>query len=486
VPRARGLPYSFQLPEFREEARDLEGLEELRGEAAKLVSEAVEDVMKSRSCLVIYDVGKDLYSEYVRALLSFSAARLSVGGREVRVYSLDAPVFHPVQDFPEPPEGSVVFTALTDVVSVERPATGMLSYADTLVRCLYRSAACQLTLVLVTRDSVLLQDKFEAAKLASTVKKGKGAVSVSSSAFVEVLNRGERLQDLVLDPAVRDYLEVSVLAPAKARVGGVSAMLLGPMGAGKTAIAAAVANELNYKLVELNITAALSKWVGESEKNIRVAFKQLEDMAPAVILFRNLELMISRGRSDDQGVESRLRSMITSAVRKGFEGSLVMITSSYASKLPQEFLLDTSIGKYRIPVLPPLSPELRAEILRRSLAKYASAYSVKLEVGKSEVASVAEETNLFTPRELDSLAMIAASFAAKTGAITPRELHIAMDYVAVNRFVRADEILKLINKMKRIGVPRRLAEYFAEYEKEIERIKPHAYREMSERAKLRA
>ena len=77
-------------------------------------------------------------------------------------------------------------------------------------------------------------------------------------------------------------------------VGGI--LLFGPPGCGKTLLAEAVASETQSNVITVKGPELMSKWVGESEKNIRSIFAKARELAPSIIYFDEIEaLTTSRG-----------------------------------------------------------------------------------------------------------------------------------------------------------------------------------------------
>ncbi|NVM17756.1 MAG: CDC48 family AAA ATPase [Candidatus Lokiarchaeota archaeon] len=77
-------------------------------------------------------------------------------------------------------------------------------------------------------------------------------------------------------------------------VGGI--LLFGPPGCGKTLLAEAVATETHSNFITVKGPELMSKWVGESEKNIRGIFAKARELAPSIIYFDEIEaLTTSRG-----------------------------------------------------------------------------------------------------------------------------------------------------------------------------------------------
>ncbi len=56
--------------------------------------------------------------------------------------------------------------------------------------------------------------------------------------------------------------------------GGISAVFAGPPGTGKTMAAQVMANELNMELYQTDLSQVVDKYIGETEKNIRLIFDQ--------------------------------------------------------------------------------------------------------------------------------------------------------------------------------------------------------------------
>jgi transitional endoplasmic reticulum ATPase len=72
-------------------------------------------------------------------------------------------------------------------------------------------------------------------------------------------------------------------------VGGI--LLFGPPGCGKTLLAEAVATETNSNFISIKGPELMSKWVGESEKNIRGIFSKARELAPSIIYFDEIEAL---------------------------------------------------------------------------------------------------------------------------------------------------------------------------------------------------
>lgn len=88
-------------------------------------------------------------------------------------------------------------------------------------------------------------------------------------------------------------------------------LLFGAPGTGKTLLAKAMANELGFNFICVKGPELMSKWFGESEKNIREVFRKAKEAAPSIIFFDEIDcLMPCRESSFSSDVNNRVLSQI--------------------------------------------------------------------------------------------------------------------------------------------------------------------------------
>ena len=109
---------------------------------------------------------------------------------------------------------------------------------------------------------------------------------------------------------VREMIELPLKHPILFRRLGIDppkgVLLHGPPGTGKTMIAKAVANETNAHFTSINGPEIISKYYGESEKQLREIFDDAASNAPAIIFVDELD-SIAPKREDVSGeVERRV------------------------------------------------------------------------------------------------------------------------------------------------------------------------------------
>ena len=109
--------------------------------------------------------------------------------------------------------------------------------------------------------------------------------------------------------AIREELTISVLepirAPEKFKALGLQlpsgVMLYGPPGCGKTLIAKAIARESGANFISEQGPELLDKYVGESERTVRLVFERARSSSPCIIFFDELNSLVPRRGSDNGG-----------------------------------------------------------------------------------------------------------------------------------------------------------------------------------------
>jgi len=101
-----------------------------------------------------------------------------------------------------------------------------------------------------------------------------------------------------------DLLEQARVRPAK------GILLAGPPGCGKTLLAKAMATESGVNFISVKGPALMSKYVGDSERQIREIFRKARQAAPCIIFFDEIDAMMPvRGAGGtDSGVTDRILS----------------------------------------------------------------------------------------------------------------------------------------------------------------------------------
>ncbi|EEC46437.1 predicted protein, partial [Phaeodactylum tricornutum CCAP 1055/1] len=108
---------------------------------------------------------------------------------------------------------------------------------------------------------------------------------------------------------IREELTMSVLEPIrnpeKFQALGLplpaGVMLYGPPGCGKTLLAKAIAHESGANFISVKGPELLDKYVGESEKAVRLVFERARSSSPCIVFFDELDSLVPRRGSDAGG-----------------------------------------------------------------------------------------------------------------------------------------------------------------------------------------
>lgn len=146
-------------------------------------------------------------------------------------------------------------------------------------------------------------------------------------------------------------------------------LLLGIQGCGKSLMAKAVAQEWELPLLRLDTGSLYSKFIGETETNVREAIRLAESMAPVVLWIDEIEKAFTpQGGSDaDGGVSARLLGTFLSWLQEKKAPVFVVATANNISMLPPELLRKGRFDEIFFMDLPGIAE--RADIFRLHLQR---------------------------------------------------------------------------------------------------------------------
>ena len=142
---------------------------------------------------------------------------------------------------------------------------------------------------------------------------------------------------------------------------GLSALFAGPSGTGKTLAAEILANEFELDLFRIDLSAVVSKYIGETEKNLRRVFDAAEE-GGAVLLFDEADALFGK-RSEVKDSHDRYANVEISYLLQRMEAyrGLAILTTNMKEALDPAFL-----RRLRFVVQFPFPDQTqRAEIWRR-------------------------------------------------------------------------------------------------------------------------
>jgi hypothetical protein len=170
-----------------------------------------------------------------------------------------------------------------------------------------------------------------------------------SSAVQSIIPR-RTLADLVLPEAQMNQItEIASAARAWPRIaeswgfakhaghGGIKALFTGEPGTGKTMSAEVVTGILGLELLKVDLAQVVSKWVGETEKNMETVFQQAED-SHAVLLFDEADALFGKRGEVKHGTD-RYANLEVGYLLQRLEASegLVILTSNLKENIDAAF-----------------------------------------------------------------------------------------------------------------------------------------------------
>lgn len=83
-------------------------------------------------------------------------------------------------------------------------------------------------------------------------------------------------------------------------------LLHGPPGTGKTALAHAIAGELNVPFINVSAPSIVSGMSGESEKKLREIFDEAKDNAPCILFVDEIDAITPKRETAQREMERRI------------------------------------------------------------------------------------------------------------------------------------------------------------------------------------
>ncbi|HTW39845.1 MAG TPA: CDC48 family AAA ATPase [Thermoplasmata archaeon] len=204
-------------------------------------------------------------------------------------------------------------------------------------------------------------------------------------------------------------------------------LLYGPPGVGKTMLAKAAATESQANFISVKGPEVMSKWVGESEKAIRMIFKKARQASPSIVFIDELDSIAPRrGLQTSSGVTERIVNQLLTSI-DGLESleRVLVIAATNRPDIIDEALLRTGRFDRMLYVEPPNAAG-RAEIFKVHTKRMPLADDVNLNelaertegyVG-SDIAALCREAGITAIRE-----------SLKSNKVTRAHFEVAMKTV---------------------------------------------------------
>jgi hypothetical protein len=171
-------------------------------------------------------------------------------------------------------------------------------------------------------------------------------LSLRLGTFGTVVSRKALMSELVLpDEVIETLRDMIAMVRERAQIlerwgyqrhlgisRGVAGLYSGEPGTGKTMAASVVASELGLELVRIDLSAVVSKYVGETEKNLAKIFDEAQD-AHAMLLFDEADSLFGK-RTELKSAQDRFANLEVNYIlqrMETFDGVSVLTTNAESS-----------------------------------------------------------------------------------------------------------------------------------------------------------
>jgi SpoVK/Ycf46/Vps4 family AAA+-type ATPase len=119
---------------------------------------------------------------------------------------------------------------------------------------------------------------------------------------------------------------------------GLNVLFSGPSGTGKTMAAEVIASELSLDLYKIDLSMIVSKYIGETEKNLNRIFKEAEQ-SNAILFFDEADALFGK-RSEVQDSHDRYANIEISYLLQKMEENegIVILASNLSQNIDDAFL----------------------------------------------------------------------------------------------------------------------------------------------------
>jgi SpoVK/Ycf46/Vps4 family AAA+-type ATPase len=182
------------------------------------------------------------------------------------------------------------------------------------------------------------------------------------------------VEDLIVDDDTRAALmEIAAAAQQRRKIRdqfklrgaqGISVLFSGHPGVGKTMSGTVLAKRLGLDIYEIDLSQVVSKWLGETEKNLSDVFDAAEP-GHVVLLFNEADSLFGKRTSDVKSSNDRYANLETNYLLQRLErfNGLTILTTNLTGAIDQAFKRRFTYDVYF--TFP--SPDMRAELWRRTL-----------------------------------------------------------------------------------------------------------------------
>jgi len=188
----------------------------------------------------------------------------------------------------------------------------------------------------ITAGRKLSREELSEKTVSEEYEKSRSEIPEHIRDLIVVEKPSTRFSDLVDLEEAREALIEAILPIfrpdlARAEVGWRAILLVGPPGTGKTTVAKAAAGELDLTFIYFELDKIVSKWFGETEKNLKSVFELAYEKAPSMIFIDEIDAL--RAEEDTSGVMTRVDRLLRTELA-GFKSSNKPVVVLAATNYP--------------------------------------------------------------------------------------------------------------------------------------------------------
>lgn len=119
---------------------------------------------------------------------------------------------------------------------------------------------------------------------------------------------------------------------------GVNILFAGAPGTGKTMVAQVIAKELEMELYRIDLSAVVSKFIGETEKNLQKVFDEAKKSS-VILFFDEMDSLFGK-RSETQDAHDKYANMETAYLLQKIEdyNGIVLMATNYLTNIDEAFI----------------------------------------------------------------------------------------------------------------------------------------------------
>ncbi len=214
---------------------------------------------------------------------------------------------------------------------------------------------------------------------------------------------------------------------------GVSVLFSGDPGVGKTMSATVIARQLGLAIYEIDLSRVVSKWLGETEKNLGEVFDAAEP-GHVVLLFNEADSLFGKRTTEVKSSNDRYANMETNYLLQRLErfGGLAILTTNLGGAVDPAFRRRFAYDvQFTFP-----DPDMRAELWRRVIPRTA-------EVAHLDFAELGERFELS-----GGFIKVAAERAAFQAAAMDEPISMNSLVVTIHRMYRERGKLTAVGRLE--------------------------------------